>query len=129
MVSSVSEDSDELEVSSLETESVELLDTHDAELIDSAVLGLLSGEDDADSTAFVDLVCSSYLLKAKSLSSGLLLAMAGLVLFFPCPICSANGFLIHLARILSLKNLHHTKTVPDKVRPGVVQIDIMAARR
>lgn len=116
---------------SLETESDELLDTLDAEVDESAELGLTSGDEDADSSALVDLVCSSYLLKAKSFSSGLLLAIAGLTSCFLAlaSICSMFGFLIHHTDISSLKDPYHTRVVPDKVRPGDVQIHIMVASR
>lgn len=75
MDSSASEDPDELEVSLLESESVDL-ETHDVELIELAVLGLLSEEDGVSDVHGP--VLSSYLLQATRLSSGLLLAMAGL---------------------------------------------------
>lgn len=111
MVSIVCEDSEKLELSSLESEFVEVLDTPDVELVDSAVLGLVFGGEDAESCAIDVLMFLSYLLKAKSRSSGLLLAMTGLTLSVVssfsvsflssqiCPLCSNIGSNIHGPKI------------------------------
>lgn len=65
-----------MDVSLLELETAEL-DTPAAEVVEWAVLGLVSEDEDF---GVLGRVCSSYVLTARRLSFGLLLSMAGHIL-------------------------------------------------